>query len=330
MQIAAVSADNETGCREVTAGIVLVPNGHHHAVNLISGSLMVDESSGPELGDGEESRPGDELLVVLRRTTSGDESRERKPREVIARQETFACEIAIAVEVGLDGTLAVRQQPELGFSLLTKSAGHVVLHNARRIADDPVGVVKLGASGPIEILPARQRALEGYGDSADHFVQPAFGIPRGVDQVILHVRQHGGGAGPCLRKTGGPVKFFLFLGQQFQRGLVAVQLHQLAGGISQIHAALLKPDGVNVGTNQVFVCHINAWGLNLAGYHQLWLTEEILVMRTAERAIGEDQGGLPAAPGATTSLGVVGRSRRNVSHIHDVQVADIDAQFHGG
>ncbi len=59
------------------------------------------------------------------------------------------------------------------------------------------------------------------------------------------------------------------------------------------------------------------------------LTEVILVVRAASRAIGVDQGRLTATAGPAAALGVVGRRRRDVAQIDEVQLSDVHAQLHG-
>ncbi len=57
--------------------------------------------------------------------------------------------------------------------------------------------------------------------------------------------------------------------------------------------------------------------------------EEVLVVRAAGGAVGEDQGRLTAPARATAALGVVGRGRRDVAHVDHVELGDVDAQLHG-
>ena len=51
-------------------------------------------------------------------------------------------------------------------------------------------------------------------------------------------------------------------------------------------------------------------------------------MGVALRRKGCDESRPPAAAGAATTLGIVGWSRWNVSHINGVEVADVNAQLH--
>ena len=56
--------------------------------------------------------------------------------------------------------------------------------------------------------------------------------------------------------------------------------------------------------------------------------EEPLVVGALRGAIGDDQGGLAASPGATAALSVVCGGGRHVSQVDKVKLSDIDAQFH--
>ena len=56
--------------------------------------------------------------------------------------------------------------------------------------------------------------------------------------------------------------------------------------------------------------------------------EEVLVVAVPARAERVHERGLPAAPGAAGALGVVGRRRRYVAQVDDVQRGDVDAQLH--
>ncbi len=69
-------------------------------------------------------------------------------------------------------------------------------------------------------------------------------------------------------------------------------------------------------------------GPDLARDHQLGPPEEVLVVRAAGGAVGEDERGLAAAAGAAGALGVVGRRRRHVAHVDDVELGDVDAELH--
>ena len=70
---------------------------------LPTGTLVIDEGPGAKLRDGEETRAGDKLLGLLRGAPARDVRGQRKAREIIAGQETFAGEIAIAVKIRLHG-----------------------------------------------------------------------------------------------------------------------------------------------------------------------------------------------------------------------------------
>ena len=85
---------------------------------------------------------------------------------------------------------------------------------------------------------------------------------------------------------------------------------------------------VDVRPNQVFVGQVESRRRDRAEDHQFRALEEVLVVRTAGRAVGGDESGLAAAAGASAALGIVGRCRWHVAQAHGVELRDIDAKFH--
>ena len=67
-----------------------------------------------------------------------------------------------------------------------------------------------------------------------------------------------------------------------------------------------------------------------AGDHVRAAVEEVLVVAVERAAISEDQAGLALAPSAAAALGVIGRRRRHVAQVNQVEVGDVHAQFHRG
>ncbi len=85
---------------------------------------------------------------------------------------------------------------------------------------------------------------------------------------------------------------------------------------------------MDVGPDQIFVGQVHARWCDGAGDHALRAIEEVLVVRAAGCAVGKDERGLSAPAGAPAALRVVGRRRRNVAQVDDVQLGDVDAQLH--
>src|SRR5688572_12928991 len=79
---------------------------------------------------------------------------------------------------------------------------------------------------------------------------------------------------------------------------------------------------------QIFVPQIDTRSCDPARDHQLWSAEEVLIVGTSSGAVCEDERGLAASTCPATALGVIGRSRRNVPEVHDVQSRDVDAELH--
>jgi hypothetical protein len=84
-------------------------------VDLVAGTLVVDECARPELTDSEKAGALDVLAAVFGAGTgAGHVCREWQAREGVSRQEAFRREVAVRVEVGLaDVALLVLQQVEL-------------------------------------------------------------------------------------------------------------------------------------------------------------------------------------------------------------------------
>ncbi len=76
-------------------------------VNLVASALVVDDASRAEFGDREEARTREELVIGALEPAAGNVGREREPREVVAGEETLACEVAVAVEVRLEARSGV-------------------------------------------------------------------------------------------------------------------------------------------------------------------------------------------------------------------------------
>ena len=87
---------------------------------------------------------------------------------------------------------------------------------------------------------------------------------------------------------------------------------------------------MHVRSQEVFVREVETRRSHLARDHLFWPAKEVLVVRAARRAVVEDECGLTAAARAAASLRVVRRRRRNVAHVDDVEICDIDAELHRG
>ena len=81
--------------------------------------------------------------------------------------------------------------------------------------------------------------------------------------------------------------------------------------------------------DEVFVGKVKARRGHGAGNHVFREAEEMLVVRVALGAVGDDERGLPGTPGASTALRIVGRGGRNIAHAHGIQLGNVHAQLHG-
>ena len=85
MQITARAAHDQFGGGQFAGRAFL--HGHHHARDLITGALVIDQRAGAKFGDGEETRAGDKFLGLLRGAPAGDVGGQRKAREIVAGQK---------------------------------------------------------------------------------------------------------------------------------------------------------------------------------------------------------------------------------------------------
>src|SRR5687767_10408207 len=61
--------------------------------------LVINDASRAKLADRKEPRARQVVVAARGTTTAGDPGREWKPREAVSRQEAFACEVPVTVEV---------------------------------------------------------------------------------------------------------------------------------------------------------------------------------------------------------------------------------------
>ena len=79
---------------------------------------------------------------------------------------------------------------------------------------------------------------------------------------------------------------------------------------------------------EIAISQVNArWG-DGACNHLARLAKEVLVVRAASGTVGEDQRRLPAPSSPATALRIIGRSRRNIPQVNEVQLGNVHAQLH--
>jgi hypothetical protein len=96
-------------------------------VDAIAPSLMVDEGTRTELGDGQETRARDKFVAAFTLAPAGDIGRQRQTREVIARKEALCGEVAVRIKVPFVDTFGFGEQANLAFCLGTQTAGLIAL-----------------------------------------------------------------------------------------------------------------------------------------------------------------------------------------------------------
>ena len=68
-------------------------------LHLVGVALVIDQRVGPELADAHKARPGDEGAAAHLLARAGDVGHQRQPREVVARHEALAGQVAVGAEV---------------------------------------------------------------------------------------------------------------------------------------------------------------------------------------------------------------------------------------
>jgi soluble P-type ATPase len=165
----------------------LIGNWKDDLVNQIPRTLVVDNRPRTELGDGEESWTGQELVPPRSCPAPRDVGRQRQARETVAWQEALAGEVPVAIEVGLRNVLGPGQQLDLGLSLLAQSLGLNTLRGRPRvIQDDPVLEFALIERSPIQASPSFARALEGQWDLDEDIIKPGCVPPVRRRQLLAH------------------------------------------------------------------------------------------------------------------------------------------------
>jgi len=111
-----------------------------HTVYEVAGALVIDGCPRAELGDGEEAGSGEELLAVVAAARARDEGGDREPREAVAGEEAFACEVAAAVEVRESDAVGLGdEEVQLRLGLAPEPLGLILIPLATgSVADDLV------------------------------------------------------------------------------------------------------------------------------------------------------------------------------------------------
>ena len=290
---------------------------------------MVEDGPRPELGDGKEARPGDVLVPVVR-TAGRDEGGQGQAREAVARQEAFACEVAVGVEVGLSDRVDVGQQGHLRLSLFAQAGGfHPLVVRRTCVQQNGVLGLDLSARGGVEVPPALTGGVERVRNLREDFAQPPVRPPVGPGELLADGLEHllGPDASSVQSVLIGEGGLYILL--QIKGWVFAPDFENLGERPAQIETGLGQPYGVNVGADEVFVGNLGARRQDGSGHHLLRPPEEVAVVRAAGGAVGVDEGRLPASAGTAAALGVVRRGRRYVAQADDVEIGDVHAEFHG-
>jgi hypothetical protein len=252
---AAGAAAEGSGAQTIRAALLSL-GAEDDLVDLEARSFVVDDRAGSELGDGEEARAREELVVgAAAAASAGQVGREREAREVVAGEETFAGEVAVGVEVGVELSLGRGEQIELGVGLCEQAAGlFALLLGAGAIAVDGVLAASLLVGGAVEGLPAAAGAVEAARDAFDDGGEPCV-AGGGVAGVEAGDRVAEGGAGALegARLSARVGEGGLDAGLGVKRWVVADEVEEGREGGAEAEAGFGEPDRVDVRAEQVLV-----------------------------------------------------------------------------
>ena len=169
----------------------------------------------------------------------------------------------------------------------------------------------------------------------EHLVHPPVVEPGGVVELGSHFRDHRVGPRARLAAMRRVAQLVPERGLDRQRRRPPftarrIEVEDRRQRPPEVRSRRLHPHRVDVGADEVAVPEVDARGLDRPRDHPGRLAVEVLVVGASSRAIGEDERGLPSAPGATASLRVVGRGGRHVPQVDEVELRDVDAELHGG
>jgi len=81
---------------------------------------------------------------------------------------------------------------------------------------------------------------------------------------------------------------------------------------------------------QFLVDQVHPWGGDGAGHHFFRSVEEVTVVSAVVGAVSHDQCCLSAPAGAPAPLGIIGRRGGDIPEVDNIQVGNVDSQFHSG
>ena len=251
---------------------------------------MVDDVGWAKLADRQEARASQKAALVVAR---GQEGPHGEAREIVAREEALAGEIAVGVEVGLTAatSLAATEQGELALGLGLAAFRLLVRRAVATAAPvgirDRTGLDELGLRVVIELPPALACVVEALRRLGHHGTEPHLVEPRARLQRVREGAKHPAALGETrglLTRTSGTVQALFHLGLEGQVRLP--RINQAEHIAPQVKARCPQPDRVDVGLQQIFVGEVNLRGGHGPGDHRRRALEKVLVVAAAGGAVG--------------------------------------------
>lgn len=264
-------------------------------------AFVVEDVARREFAQGEEARVDDEFAF-----SSRDPGPHGEGREVVARQEAFAGEVAVGVEVAfLAGDFELPQEVQLAERLVVLGSGLLLVFSAPRPEEGVLGHLELALRGAVEVAPAVEGTVEFPGRIFDHAVDPVVGEPAcRIAQSVVGGQDLADLLAELVAGGGAELDLVGWVGAQGE--VVQLGVDDLLDGLAEEEVDVGEPDGVDVGAQKGLVGEVEARGAPAACDHVLTVAEEVLVVAVDGAAVGEDEAGLPLAASPATPLGVVG------------------------
>ncbi|GBD17266.1 hypothetical protein HRbin26_02185 [bacterium HR26] len=287
------------------------------------GALVVDDVLRRELADRQEAGASDVLATPARHPGA-----HREGWEVVAGQEAFGGQVAVGVEVAfLPGHVVLPEQAPLAHGLLHELARLALVLATPGTLGQPIGFLQPCLGNPPQLAPAVERAIEGSRCLIDDPLQPALAEPAsdlGQRSVMLEDPLQALEEGCTTLR----MELELGTGRLPERQLVLFDVDHLLDRGAQGQPHLGQPLRVHMRLQERRVRQLQPRRAHGAGHQIGAVAEEVAVVAAGAAAEGEDQTGLPLAASAAAALGVVGRRRRHVSEVDEVEVGNVDPQLH--
>ena len=324
-EIQRIVAERPTGAAKAATAPPLIqpPRWRLKTRHLPLRSLMVKDVARRELAQRQEARTRDELAVI-----PGHPGPYRQGREIVAGQESLTGKIPVRIEVAFfPARVDLPKQIQLT-ECLVLSPPRIVLLVASPGA--PQGVLRLHqlpCRRPVQLSPSVERPVELRRRLRNGSFQPGLAEPAGRRKNARIVQEDG--THPLLYACTSICIQSHRSCRVFQQGHVRVfSIHCLFDRPAERKPHLRQPNGMQMRPHKRLVRQVKPGRAHTSRHHVRPSVEKVLIVTVDGTAVCEHQSRLPLPSGSPAALRVVRRRRWDVSQVHEVEVGNIDAQFH--